>query len=300
MKLAILYTEDIPRLYLLEEGAKKAGFKPYLFHLRDLRFFINKKGTPDIKFNNVSLKDFSLVYVCGFWGFQNEVSLLGKFCAHYKIPLLDTAVRENPIISKNDDLLLFARRGFPLIKTVFLQSKGSAEILSKEFSFPIVAKEIRGKRGFDVFLISNKRQLQEFLRGNIHADKTFDTQVFQFQEFIPADFDVRLIVLGGRVLGAIERRASDPNEFRHNIALGGIAKKFTPTAEMQRLAIKAAKLLKFEFCGVDFIIHKKTGKLYLLEVNRSPGFEGFIGATGIDVPFELMKFFLRFLGKPLK
>jgi glutathione synthase/RimK-type ligase-like ATP-grasp enzyme len=69
---------------------------------------------------------------------------------------------------------------------------------------------------------------------------------------------------------------------------------------MRRLALKAARILQFEFAGVDFITHKKTGQMYLLEVNRSPGFEGFMKATGRDVPLELMKFFLPFVRKNLK
>lgn len=291
--------EEIPTLFMLEKAARKAGFSPYLFHLRDMRFFVDEKGF-DIKVGNISLKDFSLIFVRGFWNYQNEVSLLGKFCDMHRIPIFDTAVRTNPIISKNDDLLLLGRRGFRLIKTIFLENHDGHELLMKHFRFPIVSKEVRGKRGFDVYLLKNKKQLQEFLRANIPAGKTLATKTYQFQEFIPADFDVRVLVLGNKVLGAIERRSADPNDFRHNVSLGGSARQIPVTPEMGRLALKAAKILKFEFAGVDFITHKKTGKMYLLEVNRSPGFEGFMKATGIDVSMELMNFFLRFARKNLK
>ncbi len=299
MKIAIFHMEEIPTLFMLEKAARKAGFSPYLFHLRDMHFFVGEKGF-DIKVGNISLIDFSLIFVRGFWNYQNEVSLLGKFCEMYKIPLFDSAVRTNPIISKNDDLLLLGRHGFPLIPTIFLENRKGEGLLMKHFQFPIVAKEVRGKRGLDVHLLKNKKQLQEFLRENIPADKTLDTHTYEFQEFIPADFDVRVLVLGERVLGAIERRSGDPHDFRHNISLGGSAREIPVTAPMKRLAVKAARVLQFEFAGVDFITHKETGKMYLLEVNRSPGFEGFMNATGMDVPLELMKFFLRFVRKNLK
>lgn len=299
MKIAIFHMEEIPTLFMLKKAARKVGFSPYLFHMRDMRFFVHEKEF-DIKVGHVSLKDFSLIFVRGFWNYQNEISLLGKFCDAYGIPLFDAAVRTNPIISKNDDLFLLGRSGFSLIQTIFLENRDGHKLLMEQFRFPIVAKEVRGKRGLDVYLLKNKKQLQEFIRANIPAGKTLATKTYQFQEFIPADFDVRVLVLGNKALGAIERRSADPNDFRHNVSLGGIARQIPVTPEMEKLALKAAKILQFEFAGVDFITHKKTGKMYLLEVNRSPGFEGFMKATGIDVPLELMKFLLPFARKKLQ
>ena len=149
-------------------------------------------------------------------------------------------------------------------------------------------------------LIKDRAELQAFLKKVRAPKKTLDTPTYQFQEFIPADFDVRVIVIGGKVLGAIERRSGRPDEFRHNIALGGQAKQIQVTPEMKQLALRACEVLEFEFGGVDLITDKYTGKTSIIEVNRSPGFEGFMKATGIDVPAALMQFFLRFLTKPLQ
>lgn len=299
MKLAIFYMEEIPTLFLLRDAARKVGFSPSLFHLRDLRFFAGN-GAADLRVGKTSLKEFDLIFVRGFWNYQNEVSLLAAFCRLNKIPLLDTTLLNNPIISKNNDLLRFHEAGLPVPKTLFLENRDSLALLNSEFSFPIVAKEIRGKRGFDVHLLANKKQLQEFLQRMILPERTFETNAYQFQEYIPADFDVRVLVLGKRILGAIERRSADPRDFRHNISLGGSARIFPLTKKIEKLACAAAVCLDYQFAGVDFIFHKKTGKLYLLEVNRSPGFEGFMQATKIDVPLELMRFFLHFARKKIQ
>lgn len=293
MKLAIFHMEEIPTLFMLERAAAEVSFSPYLFHLRNIRFFVDEKGM-DLKAGDLSLKNFSLIFVRGFWHYQTEVSLLAKFCKFNRIPLFDTALLQESIISKNDDLFLLHKNGFPLIKTVFLENKKGLPMLLQELKLPIVAKEIRGKRGFDVHLLKNKKQLQEFLNQMIPEEKTLDTKTYQFQEFIPADFDIRVLVLGNRVLGAIERRSSDPHDFRHNISLGGHARQIKVTPELKNLSLRAARILNYQFAGVDFIIHKKTKKLYLLEVNRSPGFEGFMKATGMNVPTLLMQFFLAF------
>lgn len=293
MRIAIFHMEEIPTLFLLQRAAKKVGFTPHLFHLRDMRFFLDENGC-DVKVGDVSLKDFSLIFVRGFWQYQTELAHLAEFCTQQKIPLFDSALLHNQTISKTYDMMIFKKHKFPLIPTIFLENEDAMPAIQKAFSFPVIAKENRGKRGLDVHLLKNTRQLGEFLTQMIPADKTLNTKTYQFQEFIPADYDIRVLVLGWRVLGAIERRSADPHDFRHNISLGGRAKKIHISREIHELAIKAARALDYEFAGVDFIIHKKTGKLYLLEVNRSPGFEGFMQATGIDVPLELMKFFLAF------
>ena len=66
------------------------------------------------------------------------------------------------------------------------------------------------------------------------------------------------------------------------------------------MALAAACTLDYQFAGVDFITNRNTGKTYILEANRSPGFTGFMKATGIDVPIEVMRFFLRFVQKHLQ
>lgn len=299
MKIGIFYMEQMPTLFQLTKAAKKAGAEPHLFHLRDLRFSISEKCI-DLKVGKISLKDFSVIFVRGFWNYEHEVSLLANFCKANGITLIDSALFENQIISKNNDLFILKNNGFNVIKTVFHENQKYADSIIQEVGLPMVAKEVRGKRGFEVYLLHNKKQLLEFLREKIPNSKTYDTQTYQFQKFIPADFDIRVLVLGGEVLGAIERRSADPTDFRHNITLGGTATKIEISLEIKRLAIKAARALKYEFAGVDFIIDKYTGETFILEVNRSPGFKGFVKATGIDVPLELMRFFLRFRKNALK
>ena len=186
---------------------------------------------------------------------------------------------------------MLERAGLPVPKTIF-SDQLSSDFIAKELEFPLVVKEDRSRQGRNVFLLEDKQALEKFIANNKVAQKSLDTPSYHFQEFIPADYDIRVIVIGGKVVGAIKRQSRNPSEFRHNISLGGIASEMSISAEMERMAILAAKSLNFEFGGADFITNKKTGEVYILEVNRSPGFEGFISATGIDVPHVLMQFFL--------
>jgi RimK family alpha-L-glutamate ligase len=93
--------------------------------------------------------------------------------------------------------------------------------------------------------------------------------------------DIRVFVVGGRVVGAIERRAA-AGEWRTNIALGGTARPFELPREWEKLAVAAAAAMGAEYAGVD-LLPSREGPVFVLEVNAIPGWEGLQRATGVDV-----------------
>jgi RimK family alpha-L-glutamate ligase len=93
--------------------------------------------------------------------------------------------------------------------------------------------------------------------------------------------DIRVFVVGGRVVGAIERRAA-AGEWRTNIALGGTARPFELPREWEQLAVRAAAAMGAEYAGVD-LLPSREGPVFVLEVNAIPGWEGLQRATGVDV-----------------
>lgn len=291
MKMAMFYVEERPTIHLLRKAAKKAGFDARMCHLDDVRVFIDNA---DVRFfvKGVELSEFDVVFVREVRDYYREFRLLLQYCGARKIPMFDTGLMEIKGSSKIDGMMRYAINGLPVPKTVFANHKDEIGKILKNLSFPMVAKENRSRQGKQVFLLKNKKELGRFLHCK-NALRTMDTPTYLFQEFIPSDCDIRVLVLGYKVLGAIERRAGRPGEFRCNVALGGIAKLASITPEMRRLAVSSARLEKFEFAGIDLIKHKETGKYYILEVNRSPEFEGFMEATGIDVPYEAMKYYYR-------
>jgi RimK family alpha-L-glutamate ligase len=93
--------------------------------------------------------------------------------------------------------------------------------------------------------------------------------------------DVRVFVVGGRVLGAIERRAP-AGEWRTNVSLGGRAETVTIPDAWADMAVRAASAVGADYAGVD-LLPDGDGQAYVLEVNGIPGWEGLQGATGLDV-----------------
>ena len=106
--------------------------------------------------------------------------------------------------------------------------------------------------------------------------------VFYVQRAIAhGGYDVRAFVVGGRVLGAIERHAP-AGEWRTNVSLGGHAAAVTLSDEWTDLAVRASAAVGADYAGVD-LLPDGNGGVYVLEVNGIPGWEGLQGATGIDV-----------------
>lgn len=93
--------------------------------------------------------------------------------------------------------------------------------------------------------------------------------------------DIRVIVVGGRVLGAVYRTGES---LRTNVALGGRTRPCEVTPEIGKLSLDAAAAVGAEIAGVD-LIEDRDGRMLVLEVNHRVEFTGFQAALGdrIDV-----------------
>jgi len=98
-----------------------------------------------------------------------------------------------------------------------------------------------------------------------------------------------VFVVGGRVLGAIERSAAG---WRTNIARGGHASVARLPDAWAALAVRAAAAVGAEYAGVD-LLQARDGTTYVLEVNGIPGWQGLQEATGIDVAGALVDHLAR-------
>ena len=97
--------------------------------------------------------------------------------------------------------------------------------------------------------------------------------------------DIRAIVVGGRVVSAMER--TGVKDFRANLSQGGSGRKVTLTADQEQMCVRASEALSLSFSGVDLMIDQ-DGKAYVIEVNGNPG-SGIIKITGHNHFIDLVK-----------
>ena len=99
--------------------------------------------------------------------------------------------------------------------------------------------------------------------------------------------DIRVFVIGGRVLAAIERRAPE-GQWRTNVSLGGSARPFELPSAWEQLALRAAAAIGADYAGVD-LLPSRDGTMFVLEVNGIPGWQGLKEATGLDVAGSIVE-----------
>jgi len=97
-----------------------------------------------------------------------------------------------------------------------------------------------------------------------------------FFKSLKTDYDVRVVVLDGQVMGAMKREVIQDGDFRSNVSLGADSGSFELTELEEKDSITAAAAVKGRLTGVDFIPAKNREKEqpYILEVNSMPGFGG--------------------------
>jgi RimK family alpha-L-glutamate ligase len=150
---------------------------------------------------------------------------------------------------------------------------------------PVVLKPRFGSWGRDVVCCRSLAELRcalERARGRVWFNATGGV----LQEFVPpAGYDLRIVVAGGRVAGAVYRFAAR-GEWRTNVALGGRRVAADPCAESRRLALAAASAVGGDLVGVD-LLPLEGGGFTVIEVNGAVDFTGDYSLGGGDVFAEV-------------
>jgi len=148
---------------------------------------------------------------------------------------------------------------------------------SGESDRAVVIKPIFGSMGHGIVRVSNLDVAFRVVRALDELRTVFYVQ----QAVDSGGRDIRVFVLGGRVLAAIERRAGS-GDWRANVSRGGSARAIVLEAEWEALALRAAAAIGADYAGVD-LLPSREGGVVVLEVNGIPGWQGLQHATGIDV-----------------
>ena len=181
---------------------------------------------------------------------------------------------------------ILAQAGLPIPKTMLARFPVSHELVEKQIGLPCVIKVVTGSHGAGVYLCETLKQFLD-LQELIASLDSKNSMIIQEYVKESAGRDLRVIVVGGKVIGAMERSSTDGN-FRANVSRGGVAKTYAIDDEMEMLALQVARVLDLDICGVDLLFSDDGYRI--CEANSAPGFRGFEQATGINVPEKIFKY----------
>ena len=146
---------------------------------------------------------------------------------------------------------------------------------------PFVLKPRFGSWGADVMVCRDAEERTRCL-ATIRDRSWFRRHGVLIQELVPpVGYDLRLIVAGGRVVGA-ERRVAAACEWRTNEALGARAVQARPSKEESALAIGATRAVGGDLVGVD-LLPLPGGGYIVIEVNAAVDFNDEESLPGRDV-----------------
>ena len=154
--------------------------------------------------------------------------------------------------------------------------KRRLEKITRHFRYPLIAKIPRGSAlGRGVFLVHDEDALERYLQ---------QSRVAYIQEYLALNRDMRVVVIGDRVVHAYWRLAPQ-GDHRSNVAVGGRISLDKVPDQAQALALHTARACGWNDVGIDICEHQ--GRFLVLEANMKYGKEGFRRA-GIDY-YRLME-----------
>lgn len=196
--------------------------------------------------------------------------------AHRGVTVINSPRTIERCVDKFLTTTLLQDAGLPVPDTVVCEHADDAVDAIRQFGDAIV-KPIFGSMGHGMVRVSDPDVGVRICRSLEQVNSVFYVQ----RAIAHGGRDIRAFVVGGRVLGAIERRAS-AGEWRTNVSRGGTARAIALPAAWAALALQAAALVGADYAGVD-LLPDEDGRVYVLEVNGIPGWQGLQEATGLDV-----------------
>jgi [lysine-biosynthesis-protein LysW]--L-2-aminoadipate ligase len=183
--------------------------------------------------------------------------------------------------------LALADAALPTPRTALGLTPQAALDALEQIGYPAVVKPLVGSWGRLIVPLAD-RAAAEAVFEYVAALPAPQSHLVYVQELIDKPGrDIRAIVVGGELLGAVYRTGPG---LRTNVARGAQTRPCEESAQIAKLAVAAAAAVDAEIAGVD-LIEDRDGRPLVLEVNHRVEFSGFQAALGerVDVAARIVR-----------
>ena len=254
----------------LTDAARKKGFSPFVLDLRAAEVSMSsatgesaaKKSATVFKVGDLKLCDLDAIIVRDagagtFEGVSFRFDILRELEAE-GIPVINSPEAIRNAANKYHASYLLAKAGLPVPETVAVQNVEAAVKVISRFGDAVI-KPVFGYKGKDIARIKNEevrfsdRKVESSSLEAVLNRLLEERGMLYIQKFIEnPGRDIRVFVVGSKVIGAIYRKAA-PGSWVNNLSQGGSADRCVLTEEQKEIAEKAALAVGTIFAGVDII-----------------------------------------------
>lgn len=291
------------RILVLTSG-KKSKLRPFKLSKRDLDIELTTASFGDVYFDSgdkelllkggIKISEFNVIYFRLVGKSLETASLVAEYAKNHRIQIVDRIYAKSQVFpvtqSKAQEMKSLSDAGIAIPVTFF----GSlVEIIKKSknaFGFPFVIKSTSGSRGREVYSPKDQKELKALTEKLLPEEKA--GKKFFAQEFVNCTRRVRVLVVGGNILGSISqltkwhKRVSGytPSDDEKKID------KYECAPDVANLALSAVSAVGIDIAGVDVLIDENTGKKFVIEVNAAPSWKLIKKYCKVNVEYEILKF----------
>jgi RimK family alpha-L-glutamate ligase len=277
VKIAILGARGGWHEARLVQALEGRGVEPVVLPISRLTGRV--RGSPALSVHEQALDECSGVIVRAIPGGSLEqvifrVDVLHRLC-RLGIAVLNSARCIERSVDKYHTSFLLADAGLPTPRTIACERFDDAMAALEELGGDVVLKPLFGAEGRGMVRISDQDLAYRTFRALELA-----RSIYYLQAYVPhGGRDIRVLVVGDRIIGAMIRRGVG---WKTNVAQGALVEPVDLSADLAKLALESARVVEADYAGVDLLPHDDGG-YFVLEVNGIPGWQGLQRTTAVDV-----------------
>jgi ribosomal protein S6--L-glutamate ligase len=286
MKIGILTRQPGYSVKRLKEVAKERGHEIVVIKFPECYVEI-EQDKPEVRYHAASLADIDAIIPRIIPGLTSYGAAIVR---QFEMMGVYTTAKSIAITRSRDKLRalqVLSRAGVGIPKTFFSRGAGDIDDLIDRLGLPVIIKLASSMQGNGVVLAETRKAAKSVIQAFYVNDTSF-----LMQEYVEeaGGSDIRAFIVGNQIVASMKRQSLD-DDFRSNIHQGGEGTVIKLTDSEKKTALRAAKAMGLQICGVD-LLRSKRGPL-VLEVNSAPGLEGIETVTGRDIATKIIEYVER-------
>jgi RimK family alpha-L-glutamate ligase len=280
-KIGILSSQRGYHVLALEEAIRSRDREPIFFPIARLAGWIGRR--PALQVRGEGLEECGALLVRTIPTGSLEQIIFRMDALHrlenLGVRIVNSAAAIERTVDKYYTSFLLADAGIPTPRTLITEDFDAAFSACQEMR-DVVLKPLFGSEGKGMVRIGDEETAYRVLRA-----WELNRYIYYIQEYLPHfQEDIRAFVVGDRVVAAMIRRGTG---WKTNVSKGAKAESLQLNAEMEELALRAARLLHLDYAGVD-LMPAEDGRTYVIEINSIPGWRELQKTTSQNIAEQII------------